>query len=64
VAAGAAGADGARYALLAATGDELIDWQDMVARYPGAHHHVVQGSDHALTDFASHWPALATWLLQ
>ncbi|MFZ8940132.1 MAG: YqiA/YcfP family alpha/beta fold hydrolase [Burkholderiaceae bacterium] len=53
-----------RYALLAATGDELIDWQDMVARYPGAHHHVVQGSDHALTDFASHWPALATWLLQ
>lgn len=56
--------DGSRYALLAATGDELIDWHDMVARYPGAHHHVVQGSDHALTDFASHWPALATWLLQ
>jgi predicted esterase YcpF (UPF0227 family) len=56
--------DASRYALLAATGDELIDWHDMVARYPGALHHVVQGSDHAMSDFAQHWPAMAKWLLQ
>ncbi len=56
--------DASRYGLLAATGDELIDWRDMVARYPGALHHVVQGSDHAMSDFAQHWPAMAKWLLQ
>jgi predicted esterase YcpF (UPF0227 family) len=56
--------DASRYALLAATGDELIDWRDMVACYPGALHHVVQGSDHAMSDFAQHWPAMAKWLLQ
>lgn len=56
--------DASRYGLLAATGDELIDWHDMVARYPGALHHVVQGSDHAMSDFAQHWPAMAKWLLQ
>ena len=56
--------DASRYALLAATGDELIDWHDMVARYPGALHHVVEGSDHAMSDFAQHWPAMAKWLLQ
>lgn len=42
-----------RYLLVAATGDELIDWRDMVAAYPGAQHRIVPGSDHALSDFAS-----------
>ena len=41
----------ARYFLIAAKGDELIDWRDMVAHYPGARHKVLEGSDHGLADF-------------
>ena len=40
-----------RYFLIAATGDELLDWHDMVAHYPGARQIVIQGSDHGLTGF-------------
>lgn len=43
-----------RYFLVAATGDELLDWTEMVAAYPGARHLVIQGSDHGLSDFAAH----------
>ena len=41
----------ARYFLIAAKGDELLDWRDMVAHYPGARHKVLEGSDHGLADF-------------
>lgn len=40
-----------RYFLLAATGDEVLDYRDMVARYAGAHQHVIEGSDHAISEF-------------
>jgi predicted esterase YcpF (UPF0227 family) len=40
-----------RYFLLAATGDEVLDYRDMVAHYPGARQHIIQGSDHAVTEF-------------
>ena len=40
-----------RYFLLAATGDEVLDYRDMVAHYMGAHQHVIQGSDHAVSEF-------------
>ena len=40
-----------RYLLLAATGDEVLDWCEMTARYAGAHQHVIEGSDHGLSDF-------------
>lgn len=43
-----------RYFLIAATGDELLDWREMVAHYPGARHRVIQGSDHGLSDFADY----------
>ncbi|MFT4102642.1 MAG: YqiA/YcfP family alpha/beta fold hydrolase [Burkholderiaceae bacterium] len=46
--------DPARYLLIAATGDELLDWRDMVAHYPGARHRIVAGSDHGLSDFADY----------
>lgn len=42
-----------RYMLVAATGDEVLDWQEMVARYPDAVHCIVEGSDHGLSGFAS-----------
>ncbi len=43
-----------RYFLIAATGDEVLDYRDMVAHYPGARQHVIQGSDHAIGEFADH----------
>ncbi len=43
--------DPRRCLLVAAKGDELLDWRDMVGRYPGARHLVLEGSDHGLSDF-------------
>jgi predicted esterase YcpF (UPF0227 family) len=43
-----------RYFLVAATGDEVLDWQEMVAHYPGARQRVIEGSDHGLSDFAQY----------
>jgi predicted esterase YcpF (UPF0227 family) len=43
-----------RYFLIAATGDEVLDYRDMVAHYDGARQHVIEGGDHAISDFASH----------
>ena len=43
-----------RYAALIAKGDELLDWCEMVGRYPGADIRLLEGSDHALSDFDDH----------
>ena len=43
-----------RYLLLAATGDEVLDWHEMVAHYPGAQQHVIAGGDHGISDFAAY----------
>lgn len=43
-----------RYFLIAATGDQVIDWRTMVERYPGCRQHVIEGSDHELSDFAQY----------
>jgi predicted esterase YcpF (UPF0227 family) len=40
-----------RYFLIAAQGDEVLDWREMVAHYPGARQRVIAGSDHGLSDF-------------
>jgi predicted esterase YcpF (UPF0227 family) len=40
-----------RYFLLAAIGDEVLDYRDMVAHYQGARQHVIEGSDHAISEF-------------
>ena len=40
-----------RYLLLAATGDEVLDWRDMTAHYAGVRQRVIEGSDHGLSDF-------------
>lgn len=40
-----------RYFLVAATGDEVLDWREMQARYVGCRQRIVQGSDHGLSDF-------------
>ncbi|WP_145650239.1 YqiA/YcfP family alpha/beta fold hydrolase [Pseudoduganella lurida] len=43
-----------RYFLVAATGDEVLDWRAMVAHYPGARQHVIDGSDHGISEFAQY----------
>jgi hypothetical protein len=48
----------ARYLPIIATGDELLDWREMAARYAGQPLLVVTGSDHALSDFDDHLPPL------
>ncbi len=40
-----------RYFLLAAKGDELLDWREMVEHYPGGKHLVIEGSDHGITEY-------------
>ncbi|MEK9951824.1 MAG: YqiA/YcfP family alpha/beta fold hydrolase [Curvibacter sp.] len=41
-----------RYYALIAKGDEVLDWREMSAHYPGAHGRLLEGSDHAISEFA------------
>jgi hypothetical protein len=43
-----------RYFAVIAKGDELLDWREMTGRYPGAHVKLLEGGDHALSDFDLH----------
>lgn len=43
-----------RYFLIAATGDEVLDWREMTAHYPQARQHIIEGSDHGLSDFSGY----------
>jgi len=43
-----------RYLLIAATGDEVLDWKEMVAHYPASRQIVIEGSDHGISDFATY----------
>lgn len=45
-----------RYAAVIAQGDEVLDWREMTGRYPGARIRLLEGSDHALSDFDTHLP--------
>lgn len=40
-----------RYYLMAATGDEVLDYREMLAHYPGARTTLIEGSDHAISEF-------------
>lgn len=51
-----------RYYALIAKGDEVLDWREMVARYPGATLRLLEGGDHALSDFDVHLPELLHFL--
>ena len=48
----------ARYFLIAATGDEVLDWRAMQAHYPMARQCIIDGSDHGLSDFADYLDAV------
>ncbi len=51
-----------RFMALIAKGDEVLDWRDMTARYAGAQQTVLEGGDHALSDFAQHIPQVLHFL--
>lgn len=42
------------YFAVIAKGDEVLDWREMTARYEGCRIKLLEGSDHALSDFDSH----------
>lgn len=48
--------------LLAAEGDEVLDWREMSARYPHALQIVQEGGDHALSNFEEYLPQLDEFL--
>ncbi|QWD73227.1 YqiA/YcfP family alpha/beta fold hydrolase [Polynucleobacter sp. UB-Raua-W9] len=51
-----------RYFLIAAKGDELLDWQEMTEFYQGAKQLVLEGSDHGIADYADHLPAVLEFI--
>ena len=51
-----------RYFLIAAKGDELLDWREMVDFYPGAKQLVLEGSDHGIADYADHLPQVLDFI--
>lgn len=53
-----------RYFLIAAKGDELLDWREMVEFYGGSHQLVLEGSDHGIADYDNHLPKVMEFVLK
>jgi predicted esterase YcpF (UPF0227 family) len=51
-----------RYFAVIARGDELLSWREMSERYAGCPSLILEGSDHALSDFEDHFPAVIEFL--
>ena len=51
-----------RYFAVIAKGDEVLSWREMSERYAGAQIRLLEGSDHALSDFDDHFPAVLAFL--
>jgi len=52
----------ARQLAIIAKGDEVLDWHEMLARYPQAQVTLLEGGDHALSDFPAHLATIARFL--
>ena len=52
----------ARELALIAKGDEVLDWREMVARYPQAEQVVLEGGDHALGNYGDYLPLVSQFL--
>ena len=50
------------YFAVIAKGDEVLDWREMTGRYPGARIKLLEGSDHALSDFDAHTAEVLAFL--
>ena len=51
-----------RYFAVIAKGDEVLDWREMSARYAGCRIKLLEGSDHALSDFENHLPDIVAFI--
>lgn len=51
-----------RQMAIVAQGDEVLDWREMVARYPQAKLSLLEGGDHALSNFPVHIDAVVQFL--
>ena len=51
-----------RYFAVIAKGDEVLSWREMSARYAGCRIRLIEGSDHALSDFETHLPSVLAFL--
>ena len=51
-----------RYFLMAAKGDELLDWHEMVEFYKGAEQLVLEGSDHGISEYSDHLPKVLNFI--
>jgi predicted esterase YcpF (UPF0227 family) len=45
-----------------AQGDEVLDWREMLARHEGGQVRLIEGSDHALSDFDLYLPEILDFL--
>lgn len=53
----------ARYFVIVAKGDEVLDWREMAQRYAGCRIKLLEGGDHALSDYeAQHLPEVLRFL--
>jgi hypothetical protein len=50
------------YLAIIAKGDEVLDWREMAGRYAGAQLRILEGGDHALSDFDAHVPEILEFL--
>ena len=50
------------YLAIIAKGDEVLDWREMAARYADAQLLLLEGGDHALSDFDAHLPVILEFL--
>jgi predicted esterase YcpF (UPF0227 family) len=51
-----------RYFAVIAKGDEVLDWHEMAERHAGCRIKLLEGSDHALSDFDAHLPDVLRFL--
>lgn len=51
-----------RYFAVIAKGDEVLDWEEMAARYKGCRIRLLEDSDHAITEYATYLPEVAAFL--
>ena len=50
------------YLAIIAKGDEVLDWREMTFRYQGAQIRLLEGGDHALSDFDAQLPLILGFL--